>query len=59
MDDRAFEVGTTAAVFVGFVAAMAVAASLGAGPWGVLAAVGGFVLAASGVGYAIAQRTYA
>lgn len=58
MDDRAFEVGATAAVLLVFVVVMAVAESIGGGRWGVLVAVAVFVLGGSAVGYVIAQRTY-
>jgi hypothetical protein len=57
MDDRTYEIGVTTAVFLGFVATMAVAeAGLGGG-WGVLVALVAFVLAASGAGLTIARRT--
>lgn len=58
MDDRTFEVGTTAAVFLLFVAVMAVAEATGSGRWGVLAALAVFVAAATGAGVAIARRAY-
>ena len=58
MEDRVYEIGVTAAVFLGFVVAMTVAeAGLGGG-WGVLVALVAFVLAASGAGFTIARRTY-